>query len=339
MPGKLPISFLEKLLSKYTGVNDPSVILPARIGEDSAAISLDDNMVLVVHTNPITAASSLIGWLSIHVAANDVASTGVRPRWFTTTILLPEGCSKDTVDRIMREMHDALCELNATLIGGHTEYTGGIDRPITSTTAIGIASREQIVTTGGCKPGDVLIMTKTAGIEGTSVLASDFKDTLLRLGVSENELSRAVSFIKRISVVPEALALSENRLATAMHDATEGGIIAAALEMALASKTRIILYRDKVPVDPLTLKITRALGIDPLKMLSSGTLLATVPSSKLDELENVMSKVGVKYAVIGRVSEGDSGLVVRSGASEEIVSELPLDEIIKLTTLDNKRGE
>jgi hydrogenase maturation factor len=330
--GKLPPRVLEELVFSRLGVIDISVLLGPRVGEDAAIIDIGDNKVLAIHVDPITEALERIGWLSIHVAGNDIAVRGIRPRWFLSTILLPEGEALEALDVIMKQMDAALREVGGMLIGGHTEVSLGIEKPIVVVTALGIGAREKVVSTGGAMPGDYVIMTKAAGLEGTAIIASDFKEKLLSLGIPHGLIDEAVGFFNYVSVIKEALALAEVRAATAMHDPTEGGLLNGLLEIAMASRCVIEIFEDKIPVRTPTRTICRALGLDPFKLISSGVLVATVRPSLLDVALCALKNVEVNSSVIGRVAgRGDPKLIFHRASGEvEEISECPRDEISKL---------
>jgi len=309
MSTKLPPDLLRKLILSRTGAKLDSVLVGPMIGEDAAIIDLGDK-VLVVHGDPITAAVENIGWLAVNVASNDIAVRGAEPRWLLVIMFLPEGTSDDVIDRITKQLDEAAKELGIAIIGGHTEYTVGIDRPIIAATCFGIAGKNEYVTTSGARVGDCILMTKGAGIEGTSILASDFRDELIRLGVGEDVISRALEFSREISVVREAIALARVG-ASSMHDPTEGGVLCGLLEMAYASGKRFVVYEEKILVRPETRAICSALKVDPLKLISSGTLLATIPENKVDAAVGVLEELDVSYGLIGRVEEGEGVVVVK----------------------------
>ncbi|HDN75697.1 MAG TPA: hydrogenase assembly protein HupF, partial [Acidilobales archaeon] len=331
---KLRPEVLTKYVLSRIGVKDPAVLIGPTVGEDSAVIDLGNGNVLVIHSDPITGAVEYLGWLAIHVPSNDVAVTGAKPRWFLPVIYLPEGVPDEVIDKITSQMDLAAKELRAMIVGGHTEYTPGIERPMVAVTALGIAHKESIVRTGGAVSGDLILMTKTAGIEGTSILATDFKDELKAKGVGEDILSRAKEFIKYISVVHEALTLTENVHPNSMHDPTEGGVIAGLLEMAYASKKTFIVYEDRIRIAKETAILTKALGIDPLKLISSGTLLATIPPSKANEALRILREAGVDASIIGVVKDLEKGklLVLKrtNGAAEVYYDVYVEDELMRL---------
>lgn len=151
------------------------------MGEDAAIIDVGGGQVLVIHNDAITGAVKLLGWLAVHIVANDVAVRGAKPRWFLMSLFLPEG-GEELVDEIMAQVDRAARELGMMVVGGHTETTPGLDRPIVGTTAVGLAPRDAYVTTSGARPGDYVVVTKGVGIEGTAILCTDFADLLRSRG-------------------------------------------------------------------------------------------------------------------------------------------------------------
>lgn len=334
--GKVSPELLEKYVFTRLGVHDRSIVLGPSYGEDAALIRISDNRVLVVHSDPITAAEKLIGWLSVHVACNDVAVRGAKPRWLLPVLLLPEEAPVELLDEITRQIDSAAKEVGASIVGGHTESAPGLSRPIISMTAIGVVDESRVVLTRNAKPGDLLIMTKYAGLEGTAILASDFRDELLEKGVEVEVIEEAQDYIKSISVVPEAVRLAEEELVTAMHDPTEGGVLGGVAELAYASRTSIKVYEEKIPLTSATRIITNVLGVDPLKLISSGVLIATTPRKYIDRVLDVLREVGVNVSIIGEVvSRHYPGRVVYVEKSGRVV-ELPRQVVDEIYRIYNK---
>ncbi len=333
MVGKLPPWMMLRYVYPRIGVRDPSVVVGPGIGEDAAVIDLGDGRVLVVHNDGITGAVELLGWLAVHIVSNDIAVTGARPRWFLMTLYLPEEGGEALVDNIMKQIDLAARELGVMVVGGHTEFTPKLERPLIATTAIGITSKEKFVRTGGARAGDLVLMTKVAAIEGTAILSTDFAEELRKRGVREDAIERGREFVKRVSVVKEALLLAENGLATSMHDPTEGGILGGLSEIAYASRKTIVVWEDRIPVASETLEMSRALGIDPLRLISSGTLIATTPREKVDKALELLRASGIEATIIGEVREYEDTLVVlhrRNGVTEHINDVYVEDELFRL---------
>lgn len=330
MGGKLPPDLLTKYVLSRVGAPDPSVIVGPTIGEDAAVIDLGDGRVLVAHVDPITGAVESLGWLAVHIASNDVAVRGVRPRWLLSVLYLPENAGPELVDRITAQIDEAAKEVEAMVVGGHSEFTPGLTRALISMTAIGIAEKGRYVTTSGARVGDAVIMSKTAAVEGTAILSTDFWGVLRSRGVPEEILVRGREFLKRVSVVKEALALAEARLASSMHDPTEGGLLGGLAEIAFASRKTIEVWEEKIPVAEETAIVTGALGLDPMRLISSGVLVATAPSDRAAEAVEVLRGLGVPAAIIGRVTEFSGHYVVlhrRDGSVEKLEDVYVRDEL------------
>jgi len=331
--GKVPASMLVRYVYARLGVLDPSVVVGPAIGEDAAIIDLGDGRVLVVHNDAITGAVEFLGWLAVHIVCNDVAVRGAKPRWFLMSLFLPEEDGERILDEVMDQVDGAAKELGVMVVGGHTEFTSGLDRPIVGTTAIGLTSADRYVRTGGAREGDAVIMTKTAAIEGTAILSTDFAEELRRRGVGEDVIVRSREYLKNVSVVKEALLLAENRLATSMHDPTEGGIVGGLTEMAYASGKTFVVWEERIPISRETLEISKALIVDPLKLISSGVLLATVPRNRVSEALKILEANGVNASVIGEVKEFTGSLLVlhrQNGRIEEFRDVHVEDELFRL---------
>ncbi len=325
--GKPPWNILSRLLSCLP-TKDPDLLMGPSIGEDAAIIRFKDGF-LVIHSDPITAATKRIGWLSIHVAANDIAVRGARPRWFLPVVLLPPDKSIDDAEKIFAEMGEAAKSLNGVIVGGHTEITPSLPRPIVSMTAIGY-SADRVILTKNARPGDKILAIGRVGGEGVGVIAWDFEEKLLSLGISKDIITEAKKYAYEISVVNIALFIKY--YANSMHDPTEGGLLQGLREIALASKTLIIVYRDNIQIDYIVQEITSKLSLDPLRILSSGLLIATVPKKHLDEAIQVLEDNGYEYSIIGEVKQADPNgrVIVKSNTEAYEVKEDIIDEIYKL---------
>jgi len=329
LAGKLPVRLLRKYVFSRIGLRDPDVIVGPSYGEDASVIKVCDGKVLVVHSDPITGAEKRLGWLAVHIPCNDIAVRGAKPRWLLPTLLLPEKTGEEVLDEITAQMNEAASEIGVMIVGGHTEYTVGIDRPLVAVTAMGLTDEDRYVKTSGAEPGDLVVMTKTAAVEGTAILASDMADLLSSKGVPEDVLAEARRYSGFISVVEEALTLVEVGV-DAMHDPTEGGLLGGLAEMAHASGVLIEAWEDKIPVSTETKTICGALGIDPLKLISSGVVVAAIREDKVEEASSRLKKLGGRLTVIGRVVEGKGLKLYRSDGHVEYVGEFVEDELFKL---------
>lgn len=307
MPGKVhPDDLLSSVFTR-TGSEDDAVLQGPAPGEDAAAIDPPGGT-LVVSSDPISLAASHVGTLGVHVACNDVSVAGVDPRWLTVVLLLPD---KTALKPITADLDAAARDVGVAIAGGHSEYIDALERPIVSITAMGVG---EFIPTSGASPGDRVLLTKGAAIEGTAILASDFG---AKLGVDESLRTRAEAFLEEISVVPDARIL--RAYATAMHDPTEGGIVAGLQELAEASEVRLDVDREAIPIRAETRKLCAAAGVDPLRIFGSGAVVATVPADVADSALEELRSAGIEAAAIGTVEEGDPALELDGERIEEPV--------------------
>lgn len=327
--GKIPPDALRRIVFSRLGVPCDRLLQGPGVGEDAAVLDLGDR-VLVVASDPITGAVGDVGWLVVHINANDVASCGVRPIWFLCVALLPEGSGDAVLEEIMEQIHAACCDVGISLIGGHTEPTPGLDRPILVGFMMGEATKDSYVTTGGAQPGDILIMTKGAGIEGTAILAKDLAG-VLRDQVGEETLCRAEGMLRQISVVPEAMKAVEVGGIHSLHDPTEGGVLNGVWEMAEAAGVGVTIREEAIHVAPETKLICEVLGIDGLKLLGSGALLIAAEPGKAGEIVSALRGIGVEASVIGEVKLKNEGrFLVRGDGGKVAIEAVDQDHLYKV---------
>ena len=320
--GKIPVEILRDIVFRNLGVKRKEVILGPSVGFDGAVLDIEDKS-LIVSIDPITGAVERIGWLAVNINANDVATFGVKPEFLFSCILLPEGADRETVETICAQMDKAARELEIAIAGGHCEVTLGIKNPIVVGCIMGLTEKGNYVTAGGAKPGDKLILTKSAGIEGTAILASD-RESQLRKAVDSSTLKRAKEFFKKISVVKEAILAFKTGGVHAMHDPTEGGVLGGIYEMTDASNVGVKVFEEKIPVEQETVEICEFFQIDPLQLISSGALLVSVDSNLADKIVETLKNHGIEASVIGEFLESSSKrvLIEKSGTAKNMVRPL-----------------
>lgn len=309
-PGKIPIEILSEVVFKTLGVRREEVVLGPSVGFDGAVLNLSDKS-LIVSMDPITGAVERIGWLAVHVNANDIATFGVEPAFFSSCILLPENADSQTVEAICAQMDKAARELGVAIIGGHCEVTPSLPAPIVAGCMFGFTEQGNYVTAGGAKPGDKLILTKSAGIEGTAILATDRYDFLLSIGLSDKLLKSAQRFFNQISVVKDGVTAYKTGKVHAMHDPTEGGVLGGAYEMAEASKLGIIIFEEKIPIAEETLQICEAFQIDPLRLISSGAMLISAEPESAEMVIERLNMQGIPASIIGEFTASPKKRIIR----------------------------
>ena len=316
--GKLDNDDLERLvLKKFRRVRPEPLSAPA-IGQDCATLDLGGDLVLL-SCDPITSAGiAHLGRLTVHVSCNDAAAAGAEPVGLLVTLLMPPAGSLEDISRIADDLSAAAQLANVDILGGHTEVTDAVTRAVTSATVVARQARSRALR--GMRPGDEIVMTKWAALEGTTILAEDFADRLSSL--PDSVLSAARSMAGQLSIVPESR-IAMRFGATAMHDVTEGGVLGAVWELGCANACAVQIDMKAIPVRAETRMLCAALGLDPLRLTGSGSLLIACKDGA--SLTNALGKQGIPAAIIGRAIEGNTSL-----ADGEPLCEPHADELYKL---------
>jgi hydrogenase expression/formation protein HypE len=310
--GKLNWDDLKQIIDGNRSVKREDVKIRSGIGEDCSIINFGDYD-CVISTDPITGSDNNIGKLAVHINCNDIASCGVEPIGILVTILAPANTTLDEINNIMKEIDEETKKLNVEILGGHTEITTAVNRIVVSCTAIGKGKAGKAVPTKGAKLGDDILVTKELALEGTSIVINDYYDKVKEF-LTENEIVEGRAFVKQLSVVPEGIIAGDFGV-NSMHDITEGGVLGALWEMAEASEVGFKVYKDKMPINNISKKICSKFDIDPLKFISSGSMLITTKNGK--ELTEKLKENGINASIIGYITKGN-GIMESNGVKEAV---------------------
>ena len=328
--GKLPPDLLRELLSDLDIV-DPRVLVGPGVGEDCAVVDMGDRL-LIAKSDPITFAADKVGWYAVQINANDVACTGGVPRWFLPTVLLPASATTHDVRAIFADISDACRDMGVAIIGGHTEVTDGLPRPIVAGTMLGeLDDRSRLVSTGGAQDGDSIIITTGVAIEGAAILARDHAPELRARGLDPQTLDTAARYLEDpgISILSAARALFQTGAVHSMHDVTEGGLITALREIAAASQLGLVAEAESVPLLPECAAICEALELDPLGLLGSGALIATMAAGDVPRALRALDRIGVSGWEIGQMMDQSDGLWLIDRSGERTLPEFRRDELAR----------
>jgi len=309
--GKIPISVLNNTVLRLTGARSSRIVTPPKAGLDFAAVRLNGNS-LLISADPITGVEKDIGEYAIKVSANDIATSGNPPQFAESVVLLPEGSSPATVEDLAGQMDKTAKSLGVAIVGGHTEVTPGLRRPIVVITEFSVV--KDYVTSEGALLGDSILMTKSAGLEGTAILA----------GKNGDEGTRR-RFLSMLSIVEEGVSAYKTGCVHAMHDCTEGGILGAAFEMSLASGVGFRIIERAVPIRQETAEVCHEYSIDPLRLIGSGALLLSVERGRETEVAEALRGVS-EVSNIGEFSKQGRELVRENGKRIRLTN-APEDEL------------
>lgn len=327
--GKLPNDLLAQFLADFE-FEDSTVLIKPAIGEDTAAVDVREEEILVLKSDPITFASDAIAKYAVIVNANDVVTAGAIPRWFLTTLMFPVGTSAFIIRKVMEDLNEVCRSQNITLCGGHTEITEAVTRPVVTGMMVGTVERRRLIDKRNMKAGDQILMTKAVAVEGTAIIARDFADRLANIGVPAADIENCRGFLDKISILPEA-ALALNVSGTsAMHDVTEGGLATALAELSIAGNHRIRVDMERIPIFPETAKFCGLLKLDPLGLIGSGSLLICCRNYAAKQLVQNIHKSGIAVSIIGEVREAGSGIEALRQHQPVPWPQFAVDEITRL---------
>lgn len=328
--GKLTNDQLRSIIMDQLKFRHKDVVLRSNVGEDCAGVAFGDDVCLLT-TDPITGAANEIGQLAVHISCNDIASNGAMPTAILLTILAPESTTEDELKMIMKDASEAASNIGVEIVGGHTEITNAVNRVVISSTAIGKQKKDQLFSNQALKEGDIIVMTKSVGLEGCGIIAYEKENELIDV-LSLAELDEAKDMLSHISVVKEGVIAGKFGV-TSMHDVTEGGLLGAVFEICDAANLGAIIKYESLNLPDVTLKICNHFEINPLRLISSGTMLMTVSESRANDLVSTLEKADIDVSIIGQVTTKDIYLEKRGRLT--YVTPPDSDELYKVVFQDD----
>ena len=304
--GKIPETVLKRSVFKQIKHRREEVLVRPGVGKDCAVLAINPDEVFVISTDPITGTTTDIGTLAVHVTMNDIASSGADLIGVMLTILLPDEARESDLKAMMQEIELVCLELNIEVMGGHTEVTAAVNQPIITVTGVGKMLKKDMITTSGVMPGQEIVMTKWAGLEGTAIIAQD-KEEELKTKFTNDFMESAKALKKHISVVPEAR-IARKIGVTSMHDVTEGGIFGALWEIAEASKVGLTIDLKKIPIKQETVEICEFYDLNPYLLISSGCMIMS--TNRGNELVAALKAAQISAEVIGKVTAGNERIII-----------------------------
>ncbi len=327
--GKLPNEMLADFLHQFE-FDDPSVLVSAGIGDDTAAVDVLQEEVVVLKSDPITFATEAISQYAVLVNANDIATAGAIPRWFLTTLLFPPQTTAMAIRQVMKDLFSICNSWGITLCGGHTEITDAVNRPVVVGMMAGTVRRKALIEKKNMRPGNKILLTKSVAVEGTAIIAREFSEKLMELGLTAEEIQNGKECLSQISILPEARLASQSHAATAMHDVTEGGLATAVEELSISGGHRLTINMDAIPYCKLTRKLGKLMGFDPLGLIGSGSLLICCKENNCAEIIDKLHREGIAATCIGEVGLKGQGVDAYYHGKKKGWPRFKVDEIVHL---------
>jgi hydrogenase expression/formation protein HypE len=305
--GKIDLETFENYLLKRLGKKNKRVLIPPLTGVDAAVIEINADKVLIIAEDPIFSIPGqpleMYGWYTVHIGASDVAVMGVKPEFMSYTLLMPPETPEGDFKTIVDSIHRTAKDLDMAIIGGHTGFYPGFASPtVGGITVFSIADKGNFVTPKGAKPGNDVILTKGPAVEAVGILAVLREEELIEK-YGSSIVKKAQGFSKEMSVVKDALTAMEAGGVTAMHDATEGGVIGGLFEVANASGVGMEVDESKFVYPEEIKTVCEAFNIDPVAATAEGSLIVTANSDYTDDIIRKLKKEGIKSSVIGKVTD------------------------------------
>lgn len=323
--GKVPESVLKRSVIRQLHTRREEVVLGAGVGEDCAAVTIAEDEMLVMSTDPITGTVHEIGRLAILITTNDLASAGAEPIGVMLTILLPPDFEEAELKKLMQQLDEAAASVYVQIMGGHTEITQAVTQPLVTVCGVGKVKKGGLISTGGARAGMDILATKWIGLEGTSIIARE-KEKELSVRFSSNFIEQAKKLDAYLSVMSEAATAVKSGVG-AMHDVTEGGIYGALWEMAEASGVGLEIDLKKIPIRQETVEICEFFNINPYELISSGCMLMAAEDGNL--LVSELKKAGIPAVIIGKATDSNDRVLIND--DEQRFLEPPkTDELYKV---------
>ena len=323
--GKVPEAVLKRSVLKQIRTDRPEVLMGASVGEDCAAVALQEDEMFVLSTDPITGTAKDIGHLAIQITLNDLASAGAEPIGVMLTFLLPEKLSEAKLRAMMEQAEEAAHAANVQIMGGHTEVTRVVNQPVISVVGVGKAKKGRLISTAAARPGMDVIVTKWIGLEGTFIIAKE-KETELLTRYPKALVDEAKGFDHYLSVLPEAATAVKSGV-SAMHDVTEGGIFGALWEMAESAGVGLEIDLKKIPIRQETVEVCEFFDVNPYELISSGSML--MAASDGNGLVRALEAEGIPAVCIGKVTDGNDRVIV-SGEERRFLEPPKADELYRV---------
>jgi len=325
--GKPNRKYLESVIYRHLGAKRSQVIVGPKFGVDNAAVQVGRRLVIVATTDPLSFIPALgakaSAWLSVNLLASDLTTSGFAPQYGVFDFNLPPTMSQATFADYWRSFHKECKNLGMAIVGGHTGRYQGCDYTIIGGGTIwALGKRTRYLDSGMGRPGDKIILTKGAAIETTAVLPRAFPRTVKK-SIGSHLFEQALTYLYKVSTVKEALSAVSIGIhhsgVTAMHDATEGGVIAAVLELANASRVGVELILPDIPVSPATDAICKLFGINPLTSLSEGSLIIACKAQRSGRLLARLRRTGINCEVIGRLTRTRTRSAIDSNGTKRTI--------------------
>jgi len=316
--GKIEHHLFEEFIYNKCGHQRKEVIAGAKFGVDVSVVDLHNGLAMALTSDPLSLIPSLglqeSAWLSVHLMANDMATTGYAPMYGQFVLNLPATFSKNDFKVYWEYIHKFCSEIKIAITGGHTGFIDGQNSTIAGGgTLVTIAPKNKILLSKSAKSGNVILVTKSCAISSAAILAMSFPETVKNKAGIEIYQNACNSFYQTSSLQDALIAVGENNEnseITAMHDVTEGGVLGAIYELTIASGNGAIIYNDKLPIAKVQAEVCNIFGLDPRYCIGAGAMIITCEKEASDEVISRFVMSNIPCVAVGELCEKQNGITL-----------------------------
>jgi hydrogenase maturation factor len=337
---------MSQTVYRLTGKKRSEVLYGPQQGLDVSVVRLEKGKVMVATSDPLSyipqVGPEASAWLSIHLLASDLTTTGFSPEFGLFDFNLPPAMGESQFAMFWKAFHNECKKLGISIIGGHTGKYPGIDYSIIGGgVLVATGSDKTYLTSSMAHSGDEVILTKGAAIETTAVLTRTFPRRVKK-ALGPKLFARAWNYLGKTSTVRDALTASSIGVrrdgVTAMHDATEGGVIAGMIELASASDLGMIVDLGSIRISEESRALCDHFRIDPMVSLSEGSLIIASRPAKTDRIRSKLTSAGIPSSVVGKLTSKFRGCKAATGKGLRSLSYPDVDPYWKAYSRGIERG-
>lgn len=325
--GKIEHVFFENFIKDRCGKKRKEVETGPNFGVDVSVINISNSQTIALASDPLSLIPQLglkeSAWLSVHLTANDIATTGFSPLYGQFILNLPSHFSQQDFKIYWNYIHQFSSAIGLAITGGHTGFVEGQNSTIAGgATFLTIAPQNQLLTSSCAQPGDAILVTKSCAISSSAILALSFPETVKNKAGMEN-YQRACDSFYDISVLQDALtAVSEGnrKHITAMHDVTEGGVLGAIYELAIASDNGALIYDEKIPINETQSSVSNLFSLDPRYSIGAGSMVITCKEKGIQRTIAQLQKLNISCTEVGQITKKEKGVkLIKEGEESDVI--------------------
>lgn len=325
--GKISNKDLNERIFKNLISNREEILIGPGIGTDTSVLDFDKDLI-VISTDPITGTSKDLGKLAINISCNDISCVCAEPVGVLISVLLPPCASLEELEEIIKDANEECIKNNLQIIGGHTEVTDAVNRIVVTTTVVGRVNKKDLPRKNSINKGDVLLVSKTIGIEGSLIICNEKKD-FLSDKLNLEEINNIINYSESLSVINESK-IAKKFNVKYLHDVTEGGIYGAIWEVAKANNIKILVNRKSIPLSESTKKLCDIFKLNPYRLISSGSMLIIMDKDDYKEYIKCCENYNIKITKIGMVDAGNGAFILDDNDNILKLDEPGPDELYKI---------